>query len=390
MAQRAASRLASRVLADRRRVAVVAREITGLSGVTIFIREQARRAAAAGWSVDAIGERVDAGPLSSVGAGVIKLKRGWFRRSSSEWFAEAAAARTRGRYDLVHGHGDAFDQDVMSLHNCIHAVHEAVHGAPLDAAAPPAETARLHERQFHEGRFRLVVANSKLMRDDIVSRFGVDPARIRVVYPGFDPAQYHPRSRTVAARLLRQRLKIGDDEILVGLVTSGDWEKRGVSTFIEALGIVSHQASMTVHGLVTGKERSIGRYRELARVHGVSRRFHVLPPSAELEPVYGAIDVFVYPAQFEEFGMCVQEAMASGLPLVAGRRIGATELLDPAAAAVLLDEVTPATVAERLAPFVESESLRRQAGALNAASVVRNTWDRSAADLLAVYQELSA
>jgi UDP-glucose:(heptosyl)LPS alpha-1,3-glucosyltransferase len=377
------------VHADRRRVAVVARRITGLSGVTILIREHAIRAVAAGWGVDVYGERIDHRAVSGADATAFDLRPGWFHRSSAAWFAGAAANATRGKYAIVHGHGDALEQDVLSLHNCIHAVHEAIHGVPLDSRAPAAEAARLHERQLRDGRFRRLIANSILMRDDVTKRFAVDPARVVVVYPGFDPRRYHPRPRTDASRLLRRHLRLGDDTVLAGLVTSGDWQKRGIATFIEALAIVN-RGGQRVHGIITGKERSASRYLGIARERGIADRIHVLPPAAALENVYGALDVFVYPAQLEEFGMCVQEAMACGLPVVCGRHIGATELLDPPAAAMLLDSVSPGSVADRLAAFVVDENLRRQTGAINAASVARNSWDRSAAGVLAVYDELVA
>lgn len=367
---------------------MVARRITGLSGVTILIREHAARASAAGWDTHVFGERVDGAAITSAGATPHEIRPGFFRRSSVEWFAAAATEATTGKYTLVHGHGDTLTQDVMSLHNCIHAAHEAVYGAPLDPTAPPAEAARLHARQLSERRFRLLVANSNLMRDDVTSRFGVPSESIRVVYPGFDPARYHPRRRTVQSTVIRRRLGVPDDAALAGLVTSGDWVKRGVADFIIALGLVARGSSAKVHGVITGKERTMGRYLAIAKKHGVADRLHFLPPSDALEHVYGALDVFVYPAQFEEFGMCVQEAMACGLPVICGRRIGATELLDPTASKLLLDVVDPATVAEVLARFVADEALRNRVGALNAACVAKNSWDRSAAGVIATYEEL--
>ena len=88
--------------------------------------------------------------------------------------------------------------------------------------------------------------------------------------------------------------------------------------------------------------------------------------------------------------MCVQEAMACALPVVCGRRIGATELLDPTASALLLDTVNAAKVADMLARFVSDHALRKRVGALNAACVARNSWDRSAADVIAAYDELAS
>ena len=368
---------------------MVARRITGLSGVTILIREQAARAAAAGWETHVFGERVDAAAIALAGATPHQLRPGLFRRRSAEWFATASAARLSTGFTLVHGHGDSLQQDVMSLHNCVHAAHEAVHGAPLDPAAGPAEAGRLHARQLSERRFRLLLTNSNLMRDDVTTRFGVPAKSIRVVYPGFDPVRYHPGPRTTPSTNIRRQLCVRDDEALAGLVTSGDWVKRGVADFIEALGIVARGSAVSVHGVVTGKERSMNRYAALAKQHGVADRLHFLPPMDALEDVYGALDIFVYPAQFEEFGMCVQEAMACGLPVVCGRRIGATELLEGAAAKLLLDRVTPATVADMLGQFVSDPNLRNRAGALNAACVANNSWDRSAAGVIAAYNELA-
>jgi UDP-glucose:(heptosyl)LPS alpha-1,3-glucosyltransferase len=375
------------VPSDSHRVAVVARRISGLSGVTILIQEHASRAAAAGWKIDAIGERIDERLLRAAGATPRRVHGRWFQRTTATWFAEAAAAATATGYALIHGHGDALKQDVLSLHNCIHAAHEALYGTALTADAPAAEAGRLHARQLTERRFRALLVNSKLMRDDVIQRFGVPASMIRVVYPGVDPARYHPRPRTPGALLLRRNLGVSDDDVLAGLVTSGDWSKRGVADFIKALGALS-RSGVRVHGVVTGKERVKGRYRALAAHQGVADRVHFLPLRESLAEVYGALDVFAYPAQFEEFGMCVQEAMACGLPVICVRRIGATELLDPVAAKLLLDNVNSDSVADRLASFAGDAELRRRTGALNAASVEKNTWDRSAAGVIATYNQL--
>jgi UDP-glucose:(heptosyl)LPS alpha-1,3-glucosyltransferase len=361
--------------------------MTGLSGVTILIREHAVRTAAAGWETHVFGERVDADALAAAGVTPHQLRPKFLQRRTAGWFASAADKATATGFTLVHGHGDSLNQDVMSLHNCIHAVHEAVRGVALDPVS--SDEARLHARQLSERRFRLLLANSNLMRDDVTTRFGVPVERVRVVYPGIDPARYRPRRRTTQSIVIRRRLGVADEDVLAGLVTSGDWVKRGVGDFIEALGIVARGSPLRVHGVVTGKERSMGRYVARAKQHGVGDRLHFLPLTDVLEHVYGALDVFVYPAQFEEFGMCVQEAMACALPVVCGRRIGATELLDPAASKVLLESVNAATVADLLGRFAADEALRKHVGALNAACVAKNSWDRSAAGVLAAYDELS-
>ncbi len=136
------------------------------------------------------------------------------------------------RYALVHGHGDVRVQDVLSLHNCVHAAHEAIHGSPLSAQSA---VGRLHATILRTGAFQILIANSELMAAEVRSRFGVPAEKIRVVYPGHDPTRFRPEDRDLHRAPMRAALGIGPDDFLAGLITSGDFLKRGVRVFLEAL-----------------------------------------------------------------------------------------------------------------------------------------------------------
>ena len=66
--------------------------------------------------------------------------------------------------------GDLLDQDLLSLHNCVHAAHEAATGRHLPARDA---VGRMHALQLSQRRFRLLAATSRLMKDDVARRFGV-------------------------------------------------------------------------------------------------------------------------------------------------------------------------------------------------------------------------
>ena len=51
------------------------------------------------------------------------------------------------------------------------------------------------------------------------------------------------------------------------------------------------------------------------------------PKSRTPEPWFAALDVFLYAAHFEEFGLVVNEAQAMGVPVLTSRRVGAAECL---------------------------------------------------------------
>lgn len=72
-----------------------------------------------------------------------------------------------------------------------------------------------------------------------------------------------------------------------------------------------------------------GELMALANRAGVSAAFHGYVPYALLPTHYASADVFVHPSEREVWGVSIQEAMLSGLPVIASNRVGAAiELLD--------------------------------------------------------------
>ena len=63
----------------------------------------------------------------------------------------------------------------------------------------------IEQRLFaHPGLLR-VIANSRQVREDILRLYGVDPARLRLIFNGLDRQRFHPLD-PVAAAALRRRL----------------------------------------------------------------------------------------------------------------------------------------------------------------------------------------
>src|SRR5262245_54949495 len=116
-----------------KRVAVACRWIDGVSGATTYILERTRRFARIGWDVPLFGERLDLRRIREAG-GIPHLLRGWpwgsfVKRRFFAWRFDRAIDGPN--FDLIEGHGDILAQDVLVLHNCVHAAHETVHGVPL-------------------------------------------------------------------------------------------------------------------------------------------------------------------------------------------------------------------------------------------------------------------
>ncbi|MBI3564447.1 MAG: glycosyltransferase family 4 protein [Elusimicrobia bacterium] len=366
------------------RLALAARRVEGLSGAVRLILAEARAASDAGWDVTVLAERLDEGAVRAAGA-VPRKVRGWPWGSWLKRRAFAAAAgRAAAGFDLVHGHGDLLDQDILSLHNCVHAAREAATGAPLPASDA---VGRMHALQLSGRRFRLLAANSELMKADVVRRFGVPAGSVEVVYPGFDERRFRAADRFPLGGSLRRELGLTVDQPLFGLVTSGDFEKRGLAPFLRAFAAVV-RAVPTARALVVGKETRPGPYRALAAELGVADKVVFRPPEAEVERLYHALDAYVHAARWEEFGMTVLEALACGVPVVAGEKVGAAELLAGEARRFVLGEPSPEALAAAMLALARDPGLRARLGTEAPAAAAPYTLAAHGARVLSFYERL--
>ncbi|MBI2363011.1 MAG: glycosyltransferase family 4 protein [Elusimicrobia bacterium] len=358
------------------RIAIVSRWAHGVTGTTTTLLEHARRLAAGGWEVHLYSEKADAGRFSAAGAQTHVVPRlpfgGFLKRRAFAW--QVGRELEAEGFDVVFGHGDGLRQDILSLHNCVHAAAEAVHGRGPGLFAG---VALLHARQLRGRLFRRLIANSGLTKLDVVRRFGVPEGLVSVIHPGYDPVRFNRAGRDALRTAVRERAGVRPGELLVGLITSGDFAKRGVAPFLQSLGRLPAGIKDRARILVVGAESRLGPYRRLAAESGFAGRAVFLPPEKEVERFFHALDLYVHPALFEEFGQSVQEAMACGVPVLTSRRVGAAELFGPEASGEVLETPAPDALAAALTGLLESPDRRARLAEAGLKACAGNTWDRN-------------
>lgn len=87
--------------------------------------------------------------------------------------------------------------------------------------------------------------------------------------------------------------------------------------------------------------------------------------------------------------MSVLEALACGLPVITGAKVGAAELMAGALAEGVLPDVAPEPLAAALGALADDAARRARLAALGPAAAAPCAWDASAAALLALYERLS-
>ncbi|GAB4389535.1 MAG: glycosyltransferase family 4 protein [Thermodesulfovibrionales bacterium] len=210
-------------------------------------------------------------------------------------------------------------------------------------------------------RTRTIIANSRMVRDDILRHYEVPEGKIRVIYNGVDTRRFTNENRAGRRRALRRELGLPEDAPLVLFAGSG-YERKGLGTLLKALPDMADPARVLVAG-----RGDIKGFSRLAAFLGVSERTIFLGPRRDIADLYAASDLFVLPTLYDPFSNATLEALASGLPVITTRKNGAAELVeDGEEGYVLSDMLASAELADKANAILEnigymSERARRKA-----------------------------
>jgi UDP-glucose:(heptosyl)LPS alpha-1,3-glucosyltransferase len=191
----------------------------------------------------------------------------------------------------------------------------------------------LERRQYAAGGYRKILTVSARTRDEILATYPqVPPDDVVIVRYGVDVTRFHPSRREREGAAVRRELGIPLEQPVVLCIGTG-FRRKGVD---HLLAIWSREAPAGAALVVAGNDQHLAGYRRRARA---ARGLVVFTgPRADVERLYAAADLFTLPSMFDAFGIVVLEALASGLPVVASRDIGAAEVLTGPLAELVVDD----------------------------------------------------
>ena len=265
-------------------------------------------------------------------------------------------------------HGVPFFAPLWSRTPQIGLVHH-VHLGTWDQLLPgwPGRIGHLIERFAVPAvyRRRALVTAAPSARDEIVTHYGADPARIEIAPHGI-AERFSPGGRRSAAPLVvavaRLMPQKGVDELIAALVRV----KAAVSDV---------EATIVGDGPHGPRLRAAAASAGADWIHWAGR-----VSDDELVDWYRKAWVVASASRREGFGLTLTEAAACGTPTVATRIAGHVDAVDDGRSGLLADD--PEALADRIVEVLTDEVLRArlQAGALEHAARFR--WDEAAATLL--------
>lgn len=166
----------------------------------------------------------------------------------------------------------------------------------------------LEARQY--ARADIVVAHSVQMRDELCDLYGLDEAKVRVMFPPVEAARFQP-CEPAARAALRKRFGFADDEIVL-LFPSSSHDRKGLPLIEAAL----RDLDLPVVVAVAGRKSS-----------SADPRIRYIGYVKDLEQAYRAADFTILASKYEPFGLVGVESVMCGTPVMLSDNIGCCDAI---------------------------------------------------------------
>ncbi len=279
----------------------------------------------------------------------------------------------REAFDVIHGH------DWMTVPACLAARQAS--GKPFILHIHSLEYDRSGE-EINEGIFDLerlgmegadkIIAVSHYTKKMIVSRYGIAPEKIFVVY--------NAMSHREAGETYRTR-RAGDDKVVLfmGRITF----QKGPDYFIDAAARVLKEMP-EVTFIMAGSGDMMPRMIERVAELKIGKRVHFTGflQGSQVEEAMVLADLYVMPSVSEPFGLAPLEAMMYDVPVIISRQSGVSEVLMHALKVDFwdVDDMANKMIAVLKYPPLAGELVER------AREELKNLrWEKAAQKILEVY-----
>jgi glycosyltransferase involved in cell wall biosynthesis len=231
-----------------------------------------------------------------------------------------------------------------------------------------------------------VVACSQAAGDHVAELLGVPAERLAVVHNAVDTDAFAGGDRAAA----RAALGIDGARPVIALVGRID-EQKGQDDFVRAAPLVRamHPDALLLLVGSTAKDDVARPVRDLIEAEGVEDVVRFTGYIDDMPGLYAAADVLAAPSRTEGFGLMLVEAMAAGVPIVASTAGAIPEVVGDGPA-LLVPPYDPMALAGAINRVLADPDAAAAMGAAGRERATAFSWERSAATLERVYDEVLA
>ena len=206
----------------------------------------------------------------------------------------------------------------------------------------------------------VILAVSNFTKAQLIKTNGIEADKIQVFYNTIDPFFHYPTQFQKPLQLVKRYNIAENDTIILTLTRLAYSEKyKGYDKVIEVMPEII-AAYPNVKYLIAGKpdEKEHERLKQLIAAKSLEKNVFLIGFIAEEEITdhYQLADLFIMPSRKEGFGIVFIEAMACGLPVIAGNQDGSVDALKNGELGLLINPENRNEIIDTLSQVLDSNS----------------------------------
>ncbi|HWQ66601.1 MAG TPA: glycosyltransferase family 1 protein, partial [Methanospirillum sp.] len=219
----------------------------------------------------------------------------------------------------------------------------------------------------------IIFSVSHSTKNDIIRKYKIDPEKIWVSPNGVSD-HFRPASPTEIQSFCKKQNLNNPFILFVGAIEP----KKNIPTIIKAFYIVRRD-NPGLELVIAGKKS--WKYKGVFElVHSLkldeSVRFLDFVPYQDLPILYSAASVFVFPSNYEGFGLPPLEAMKCGTPVIVSNRSSLPEIVGPLGHMIEPDDYKDLSI--KIKKFLDDDCMRSEHISYNLERASEFTWARCA------------
>jgi len=299
------------------------------------------------------------------------------------WWKRQHAKRAFARADLVHGPNyflpPAAESGIITIHDLSVFRFPQTH---------PPERLRAFDRAFKGSlrRARHVLTSTETVRLEVMDFLGLGPDQVSAVPLGVDP-MFTPAAVTNMEALSSFGLYPGNFALSVAAFEPRKRIDLLIAAWRRLAPALRDRFPLVLVGVPGWRNEALRKQIDDGMREGWLRMLGFVP-DADLPAVYAGARLFLYPSQYEGFGLPPLEAMASGVPVLTAPLSCLPEVCG--SAALYADAADDVAYARAIEQALTDDPWRDSAIARGLKRTADFTWARCVNATAAVYREVIA
>jgi UDP-glucose:(heptosyl)LPS alpha-1,3-glucosyltransferase len=208
--------------------------------------------------------------------------------------------------------------DLYRAGDGVHKVHISIEKKSIFNLLHPTYL-YLEQKCFNNAK--CIIANSNMVKKEIINSYQINPEKIKVIYNGIELKEIDYKK---SFDKLSSEFSIIKNQSILLYVGSG-FKRKGVEEFLQ---IFSMLKTKDIIGFIVGRESNMSYYQNLSKELKIDNQIVFTGPRTNVNDFYTISDIFLFPTHYDPFSNVVLEAMNFGNVVFTTSKNGASEILN--------------------------------------------------------------